>query len=169
MKRSNTGKKIGIDTSVIINLIIKDIDIYDFKKNNFSENDKLYYTIQTKKEFRGVILNRYGFDKKEKDKLWKRAKRSLGLIPIRIGKRDISKYLDKVNTINNSLSKNINLSKFQMNYKVGIADIRIIANFLKWNITKVYTSDRAFYETCNALGIESKFISSKDYSLMKRR
>ena len=166
--KSIKGKKIGIDTSIILNLIIKDIDIYDFKKKNFNEEDKLYYAMQTKYEFKGVILNRYGFDKKEKNKLWKKAKRSLGLMPIKIGKRDISKYLDKVKDVNDLLSKNINPLKFQI-YKIGRADIEIIANFLKWNITKIYTSDIAFYKTCKTLGLESEFISSKDYSIMKRR
>ncbi len=168
MKKSDTGNKIGIDTSIIINLIIKDIDIYNFKKKNFNEDDKLYYAMQTKYEFKGVILNRHGFDKKEKNKLWRRAKRSLELIPIKIGKRDISKYLNKVKEVNDSLSKNFYSSKFQ-NHKIGMADIEIIANFLKWNITKVYTSDMAFYETCKVLGLESEYISGKDYSLMKRR
>ncbi len=161
-------RRIGIDTSVLVNLIVKNIDLFKFREKEFSANDSLYYAMKTKYEFKGVILNRFGFDKKEKNKLWKRAKNSLKLKPIRIGERNIVKYLDKVREANSFLIKNIN-PQFKVNHKIGEEDIEIIANFLKWKISKVYTSDRAFYETCKILGLKAKLIRISEYFQMKKR
>jgi len=162
-------QKIGIDTSVLINLIIKDIDLFKFKEREFSINDSIYYTMRTKYEFNGVILNKYGFNKKEKNKLWRRAKNSLGLMPIRIGKRNISSYLEKVREANALLVERERAVKYSAIYKIGKEDIEIIANFLKVNITEIYTSDRAFYETCKILGLKSKLIRIPEYSGMIKR
>ena len=167
-KEPKKGQKIGIDTSVIVQLIVKDINIRRFKEKEFSENDLLYYTLRTKYEFKGVILNKYGFDKKEKNKLWRRAKNLLGLTPLRIGRRNISQYINKVKTANDILVEQNSSPKFQISYKIGKADIEIISNFLKSGITKVYTSDRAFYDTCKILGLKSKLISLQDYANMKK-
>ena len=167
-KTSEKYQKVGIDTSTLINLVIKNIDLFDFKKKKLSINDSLYYAMRTKYEFKGVMLNRFGFDKKEKNKLWKRVKNSLGLRPIKIGKRDISHQLEKVRKANASSVKQITKSTFQ-SCKIGEEDIEIIANFLKWRISKTYTSDRAFHETCNALGFKSNLILIPEYSIMKKR
>ena len=83
--------------------------------------------MRTKYEFKGVILNKFRFDKKEKNKLWKRVKNSLGLKPIKIGKRDISLQLEKVRKANTFLVKQISKSTFQP-CKIGEEDIEIIAN-----------------------------------------
>ena len=128
-KTSEKYQKVGIDTSVLVNLIVKDIDLFNFKEKKFSINDSLYYAMRTKYEFKGVILNKFGFDKKEKNKLWKRAKNSLRLKPIKIGKRDISPHLERVRKANISLAKQITKSTFQP-YKIGEEDTEIIANFL---------------------------------------
>lgn len=166
-KNSQDSQRIGIDTSVLVNLTAKDIDIFSFREKEFSPSDSLYYAMKTKYEFKGVILNKFGFDKKEKNKLWKRAKSALKLKPIRIGERDISKYLDKVRKANSLLVKRAN-PEFQIRAKIGDEDIEIIANFLKWKIGKVYTSDRAFYETCRILGLKTNLVSMSEYSKMKK-
>ncbi len=138
-------QRAGIDTSVLISLIVKDIDLLKFREKVFSPNDSLYYAMKTKREFRGVLLNRFKFKKKEKNKAWKRVKSSLGLNPIRIGKKNISEYLNKVREANALLIKKAKpqLHKY---YKIGEEDIQIIASFLKWKISKIYTSDMHFIE-----------------------
>ena len=161
-------QRIGIDTSILVNLTIKEINMFNFREQEFSPSDSLYYAMKTKYEFKGVILNKFGFDKKEKNKLWRRAKSALKLNPIRIGKRDISEYLDKVKKANAIIVKRSN-PQFQTHMKIGDEDIEIIANFLKWKINKVYTSDRAFYETCRILGLQANLISMQEYSKMKKR
>lgn len=166
--KTKNPKRIGIDTSVIVNLIIKDIDIFKFREKEFLESDFLYYAMRTKYEFKGVMLNKFGFNKKEKNRLWRRAKSALKLNPIKIGKRDILKYLDKARKANAILIENIN-PRSKANYKIGEEDIEIIANFLKWKISKVYTSDRAFYETCKVLGLKSELIRISEYLIMKKR
>ncbi len=168
LKENKNPKRIGIDTSVIVNLIIKDIDIFKFREKEFLESDFLYYAMRTKYEFKGVILNKFGFNKKEKNKLWKRAKNALKLNPIKIGKRDILQDLDKARKANAALIENVN-PQFKVSYKIGAEDIEIIANFLKWKISKVYTSDRAFYETCKVLGLKAKLIPISEYLDMKKR
>ncbi len=160
-------QRVGIDTSVLINLIIKDIDLFKFREKEFSASDSLYYAMKTKYEFKGVMLSKFGFDKKEKNKLWRRAKSSLRLNPIRIGEKDISQYLDRVREANAALSKQIK-PQFKRPYKIGEEDIQIIANFLKWKITKVYTSDVAFYETCKILGLKSELIPMSEYFQLKK-
>lgn len=167
-KIAHNFQKVGIDTSVLVNLIVKEIDLFKFKEKEFSPNDSLYYAMRTKYEFKGVLLNKFGFNKKEKNKLWKRAKNSLKLNPIRIGGRDISRHLEKVRKANASLIKQIN-PQFKMFNKIGEEDIQIIANFLKWKINKVYTSDRAFYETCKILGLKSRLISISEYFQLKKK
>ncbi len=161
-------QRIGIDTSVLVNLIVKDINIFNFREKEFSPSDSLYYSMKTKYEFKGVILNKFGFDKKEKNKLWKRAKSALKLKPIRIGQSDISKYSERVRKANAILIKRTN-PRFKIFNRIGDEDIEIIANFLKWKIAKVYTSDRAFYETCRILGLKANLISIPEYSKMKKR
>lgn len=159
-KASLKVQRIGIDTSVLVNLIIRDINIFKFREKEFSENDSLYYAIRTKYEFKGVIISRFGFDKKEKNKLWRGAKSALKLSPIKIGKGDISHYLDKVKEAKFIVEKN---NYFIVSSGIGDEDIEIIANFLKWKISKVYTSDKAFYETCKVLGLKSVFIPISRY------
>ncbi|MEK6850074.1 MAG: hypothetical protein AABX85_00700 [Nanoarchaeota archaeon] len=161
-------QRIGIDTSILVNLTIKEINMFNFREQEFSPSDSLYYAMKTKYEFKGVILNKFGFDKKEKNKLWRRAKSALKLNPIRIGKKDLSKYFNKVRKANALLVKQTN-PQFQIHMKIGDEDIEIIANFLKWKIGKVYTSDRAFYETCRILGLQANLISMHEYSKMKKR
>ena len=168
-KTSEKYQKIGIDTSVLVNLIIKDIDLFKFKEKEFSINDAIYYAMKTKYEFKGVILNKYGFNKKEKNKLWRRVKNSLGLKPIKIGKRNISQYLGRVREANSLLIKQGHATKYPTACIIGEEDIEIIANFLKWGITKIYTSDRAFYETCKAIGLKSELILIPEYSQMIKR
>ncbi|MEK6927474.1 MAG: hypothetical protein AABX11_03500 [Nanoarchaeota archaeon] len=160
--------KIGVGTSIIINLIVKDIDIFEFKKREFSDNALLYYALRTKYEFKGVMLNRFDIDKKEKNKLWRRVKKSLGLLPLRIGGSNISRYIDKVREANNKLIGQKE-PQFQSTYKIEDEDVEIIASFLKSNIKMVYTSDKAFHETCKILGLDSKLITMNDYGEMKRR
>lgn len=160
--------KIGIDTSVIVNLIVKDIDLFEFKRKEFLENNILYYAMRIKYEFKGVMLNRFDINKKEKNKLWRRAKKSLGLLPLRIGGSSISKYLDKVREANNKLIGQKE-PQFQLTYKIEDEDIEIIDSLLKSKIKRVYTSDRAFHETCKILGLDSKLITMNDYVKMKRR
>lgn len=160
--------KIGVDTSIIVNLIAKDIDLFEFKKKELPENALLYYALRTKYEFKGVMLNRFDIDKKEKNKLWRRVKKSLGLIPLRIGGNDISKYVHKVREANNKLIGQKE-PQFQSTYKIEDEDVEIIASFLKSKIKMVYTSDRAFHETCKILGLDSKLITMNDYGEMKRR
>ena len=162
------SQRIGIDTSVLVNLIIKDINIFNFREKEFLLSDSLYYAMKTKYEFKGVILNKFGFDKKEKNKLWKRAKSALKLKPIRIGERDISEYFDKVRKANALLVKRAN-PKLQIHAKIGEEDIEIISHFLKWKINKVYTSDRVFYEICRILDLKANLISMSEYSKMKKR
>ena len=168
-KTSEKYQKIGIDTSVLVNLIIKDIDLFKFKEKEFSINDAIYYAMKTKYEFKGVMLNKFGFDKKEKNKFWKRAKNGLGLKPIKIGKRNISQYLNKVREANALLIKQGYALKYPTAYIIDEDDIEIIANFLIWGITKIYTSDRAFYETCKVIGLKSELIQIPEYSQMMKR
>lgn len=168
IQQKETPQRIGIDTSILVNLIVKDINIFKFRAEEFLESDSLYYAMRTKFEFRGVILNRYGFNKKEKNKLWKRAKSALKLSPIRIGERNIEGYLAKVRDANTLLIAQIK-PQFQRQHKIGEEDVEIIAHFLKWKINKVYTSDRAFYETCKILGLISEFIPMSAYFKMKKR
>ncbi len=123
-------QRIGIDTIILVNLIVKDINIFNFREKEFSPSDSLYYAMRTKYEFKGVILNKFGFDKKEKNKLWKRVKNALKLNPIKIGKRNTSKYFDKVRKANAILIKQSN-PMISNTYKVGGEDIEIISNFLK--------------------------------------
>lgn len=167
-KNSQNPQRIGIDTSVLVNLIIKDINLFSFREKFFLPEDSLYYAMRTKYEFKGVMLNKFGFNKKEKNKLWKRAKNALKLNPIKIGKRDISQDLDKARKANAALIENVN-PQFRVSYKIGAEDIEIIANFLKWKIGKVYTSDKAFYETCKVLGLKAELIPISEYLDMRKR
>jgi hypothetical protein len=77
--------------------------------------------------------------------------------------------MDKVKKANTLLIEQKQNAKFPIFSKIGDADIEIISNFLKWNITEIYTSDKAFYETCKLLGLDSKFISISNYYEMERR
>ena len=160
--------KIGVDTSIIVNLIAKDIDLFEFKKKELPDNALLYYALRIKYEFKGVMLNRFNIDKEEKNKLWRRVKKSLGLLPLRIGRSNISRYIDKVQEANNKLIGQKE-PQFQSIYKIEDEDVEIIASFLKSKIKMVYTSDRAFHETCKILGLNSKLITMNDYREMKRR
>lgn len=160
--------KVGFDTSVIVNLILKNIDLFEFKKKEFSDNTVPYYAMRAKYEFKGVMLNRFDVDKKEKNKLWRRVKKSLGLRPLRIGGSDISRQIDIVKEANDNLIAQKE-QQFQLNYKIEDEDIEIIASFLKSKIKVVYTSDVAFFETCRVLGLDSRLITMKDYGQMKRK
>ena len=124
--------------------------------------------MRTKYEFKRVMLNKFDVDKKEKNKLWRRIKSSLGLKPLKIGSSDISKYTDKVKKANTKLIEQKE-PQFQKDYKIENEDIEIIASFLKSKIKIVYTSDRAFHETCEILRLDSKLITMQDYSMMKKR
>ena len=159
------SQKVGIDTSILVNMTVKDINMFKFRENEFLPSDYLYYAMRMKYEFKGVILSKYGFDKKEKNKLWRRAKSTLRLKPIAIGNRDISQYLVRVGEANALLVK----QRYNSKYKIGEADIEIIAHYLKWGISIVYTSDLAFHETCKILGLKSELISMSDYAEMKKR
>src|SRR3989338_6884393 len=99
--------------------------------------------MRTKYEFKGVILNRFGFNKKEKNKLWRRAKKALELKPIAIGNRNISEYLERVREANAILVRQEHADEYEINYKMGGEDVEIIANYLKWGIGSIYTSDIA--------------------------
>ena len=59
--------------------------------------------------------------------------------------------------------------QFQSTYKIEDEDVEIIASFLKSKIKMIYTSDRAFHETCKILGLDSKLITMNNYGEMKRR
>jgi ribosomal protein L24E len=172
IKNKNSKKtapiKIGVDTSIIVNLILKDINLFEFKKKEFSGDAVPYYAMRTKYEFKRVMLNKFDVDKKEKNKLWRRIKSSLGLKPLKIGSSDISKYTDKVKKANTKLIEQKE-PQFQKDYKIENEDIEIIASFLKSKIKIVYTSDRAFHETCEILRLDSKLITMQDYSMMKKR
>ena len=169
MDKSNyQSQKIGIDTNILVNMIVKEVNMFKFRKKEFSPFDSLYYVMRTKYEFKGVILNRYGFNKKEKNKLWRRAKKALELKPIAIGNRNISEYLERVRKANTILVRQEHSDKYKINYKIGGEDIEIIANYLKGGIGGIYTSDIAFYETCKILGLKSNLIRMFDYANMSK-
>src|SRR3989344_6059169 len=129
--------KIGVDTSIIVNLIVKDIDLFEFKKKEPPNKTLLYYALRTKYEFKGVMLNRFDIDKKEKNKLWRRVKKSLGLLPLRIGGSNISRYIDKVRKANNKLIGQKE-PQFQSTYKIEDEDVEIIASFLNYKNKKSF-------------------------------
>lgn len=161
-------EKVGIDTSILVNLIIKETNLFKFKEKEFSIKNIFFYARKTKYEFIGVMINRYGFDKKEARKLWKKTVNAFNLNLIRIGNKDMSSYISQVKEVNNLLVKNRDNPNFQMTYKIGDSDIEIISHFLKEKVDLVYTSDRAFYETCKALGLKSKIICLSECSKMER-
>src|SRR3989338_1161948 len=120
------------------------------------------------KEIYAPFIEAIKYEANEKTKLWRRVKKSLGLLPLRIGRSNISRYIDKVREANNKLIGQKE-PQFQSIYKIEDEDVEIIASFLKSKIKMVYTSDRAFHETCKILGLNSKLITMNDYREMKRR
>ena len=162
-------EKVGIDTSILVNLVVKDINLFKFKEKNFSIKNIFYYAQKTKYEFMGVLINKNGFDREEAKKSWKRVADALDLNLISTQKNKIFPYLFRVEEANNFLVKQRGNCNFQMTYKIGKADIEIIANFLKEGVCLVYTSDRAFYETCKILRLNSKIIFLPDYFKMEKR
>ncbi len=148
---------------------IKDINLYKFKEKEFTAKNIFYYAQQTKYEFRGVMINKFNLNRKESKKAWKRMINAFNFKPIRTAKKSILQYKERTREANALLVKKRDIPKFQMTYQIGESDVDIIANFLKKGISRVYTSDRAFHETCKILGFNSKMISLYEYANMEKR
>lgn len=115
------------------------------------------------------MINKFNLNRKESKKAWKRMINAFNFKPIRTAKKSILQYKERTREANALLVKKRDIPKFQMTYQIGESDVDIIANFLKKGISRVYTSDRAFHETCKILGFNSKMISLYEYANMEKR
>lgn len=161
-------EKIGIDTAIFVNLVRLNIDLEEFRQQHFALNNILFYAKKSHHEFMGVLIGKYKFEKEKAIQEWNKLVNTFGLnlIPWRKGEQE--SYIARVLEANKNIAKERNCDTYAMDYTIGKADVEIIASFLKGGITKIYTSDRAFHETCKKLGLQAKCINLPEFMGMKR-
>lgn len=162
-------EKVGIDTAIFVNLARLNIDLKEFRRQHFAVNNVLFYAKKSHHEFMGVLIGKYEFEKKRAVQKWNDLVDAFDLNLIQWRKGEQEQHLSRVRAMNAQVAEERNNPMFQIDYAIGKADVEIIASFLKEGITKVYTSDRAFYETCKKLGLEARNINVMEFMRMSKK
>lgn len=131
--------KYGVDTNVLVDLILYPNAKEYFKKKGYSFPDKFLCTIpQVIGETKGVLINRYNYSKDKADKEIDRILQEF--------------VIEKLNF--NSFDEDISLiEEIGQKYKLNEEDITIIYAFWKMKVKIVVARDTAFENTCKELNI----------------
>ncbi|PIN74541.1 hypothetical protein COV18_06585 [Candidatus Woesearchaeota archaeon CG10_big_fil_rev_8_21_14_0_10_37_12] len=133
--------KCGIDTNVLVDLILYPSSKEYFEQRGYSFPDKcLCITRQVLGETKGVLIHKYGFSEEKADK---EIKAILDLFFI-----EILPYVSVYDDIEE-------VERIGKKYSLNEEDIRIIYSFWKCNLKLVIVRDRAFEKTCEELNIQT--------------
>jgi predicted nucleic acid-binding protein len=151
-------QKVGLDTSILAHLVHYKVDLSKFRKSYLPDKCIIYFAWKTKNEFIGVMMRKYGFDERGAREAWEALENFFNLKRIFWDKDIERQHAPHVKLINEKLAKVRDSPKYSQTFKIGEGDIEIISNFMKEKVDLIYTSDRAFHETCKDLGLHSRLI-----------
>jgi hypothetical protein len=156
--------KIGLDTSVLVNLYVKNIDIASFIKS-MPNNSEFYYCHKNETEFKGVLKREYRKSDREANLAWDELSDELDLEMIS-WKSEINSFIERIKKVSEKIDKDRNQG-FTQTFKIGDGDLEIIAYFMAGGLDRIYTSDNAFFLTCKVLDLNAIKLKVSDYSVIK--
>ena len=97
-------QKIGLDTSILANLIHYKIDLSKFRQTYFPDKCVFYFAWKTKNEFIGVLMRKYGFDERGAKAAWETLEEFFELKRIFWDKEIERQHAPQVKMINEKLA-----------------------------------------------------------------
>jgi hypothetical protein len=158
--------KNGLDSSVLINLIVCfDSEFNEFRKRGFTFPPNLFYFHEiSHPEVVGVLINSFGFTKKEAKEALRKLIKEFNLEEI-IRNENIDKtYEEAVKEAN----LRVVYQEKNKNLLIGEQDIIIIGGFLRNKINLIHTGDRGFKKTCGELGLNVIPLPKEDIDLERK-
>ncbi len=143
-------EKVGMDSSALIAIVHCPSNLEEFRNKFYSCKEAFYHASVSESEVIGVLINKYFFQPSEARDAWNQLTAELNLNLIFWKDQTLANYRGQVVLANQELIK----AEDNPRLEIGEADKSIISSFLKEDIKKVYTLDRAFEKTCNLLGMK---------------